>query len=163
MFKTIKSKLGDLPVIAEDLGVITDEVRDLRDKCGFPGMKVLQFALSTDEAKANGMTNYFLPHMYDTDNCVAYTGTHDNDTLQGWLMNLNDEQLILVAQYIEGCELDVKKAKGLVQDITGADNSARMNTPATTGTNWTWRMDKKDLRASDAYWLSFIAGLYGRD
>ncbi len=188
LFKTIKSKLGDLPVIAEDLGVITDEVRDLRDKCGFPGMKVLQFAFSTDEAKANGMTNYFLPHMYDTDNCVAYTGTHDNDTLQGWLMNLGDEQLILVAQYIEGCELDVKKAKALVtsgklrkdmiravfassavyaivpmQDITGADNSARMNTPATTGTNWTWRMDKKDLRASDAHWLSFTAGLYGRD
>ena len=151
-------------------------------------MKVLQFAFSTDEAKANGMTNYFLPHMYDTDNCVAYTGTHDNDTLQGWLMNLNDEQLVLVAQYIEGCELDVKKAKGLVasgklrkdmiraviassavyaivpmQDITGDDNSARMNTPATTGTNWTWRMKKGDLKKKDAYELSFLSSLYGRN
>ena len=187
LFKTIKAKLGDLPVIAEDLGVITDEVRALRDQCGFPGMKVLQFAFSPDEARQNGMVNYFLPHMYDTDNCVAYTGTHDNDTMQGWLENINDEQLILVAQYIEGCELDIKKAKALVasgklrkdmiravmassaayaivpmQDITGADNSARMNTPATTGTNWTWRMSKKDLRPQDARWLSFLSGLYGR-
>ncbi len=188
LFKAIKSKLGDLPVIAEDLGVITDQVRDLRDKCGFPGMKVLQFAFSTDEAKANGMTNYFLPHMYDTDKCVAYTGTHDNDTLQGWLSNLKDDQLILVAQYIEGCELDVKKAKTLVtsgklrkdmiraviassalyaivpmQDITGADNSARMNTPATTGRNWTWRMDKADLKKKTALELSFLSALYGRN
>ena len=188
LFKTIKSKLGDLPVIAEDLGVITDEVRALREQCGFPGMKVLQFAFSTDEARQNGMTNYFLPHMYDTDNCVAYTGTHDNDTMQGWLMNLADDQLILVAQYIEGDKLDIKKARALVssgklrkdmiravlassaayaiipmQDITGDDNSARMNTPATTGTNWTWRMSPKALRPQDAHWLSFITGLYGRD
>ena len=188
LFKTIKSKLGDLPVIAEDLGVITDEVRELRDQCGFPGMKVLQFAFSTDEARQNGMTNYFLPHMYDTDNCVAYTGTHDNDTLQGWLQNLNDQQLILVAQYIEGCELDVKKSKALVssgklrkdmiraiiassaayaivpmQDITGADNSARMNTPATTGTNWTWRMNKGDFKKKSAEELSFLGALYGRN
>ena len=187
LFKTVKAKLGDLPVIAEDLGVITDEVRALRDHCGFPGMKVLQFAFSPEEARQNGMVNYFLPHMYDTDNCVAYTGTHDNDTMQGWLENLSNEQLILVAQYIEGCELDVKKAKALVssgklrkdmiravmassaayaiipmQDITGADNSARMNTPATTGTNWTWRMNKKDLRPQDARWLNFLSGLYGR-
>ena len=187
LFKTVKAKLGDLPVIAEDLGVITDEVRALRDQCGFPGMKVLQFAFSPEEARQNGMVNYFLPHMYDTDNCVAYTGTHDNDTMQGWLENLSNEQLILVSQYIEGCELDVKKAKALVssgklrkdmiravmassaayaiipmQDITGADNSARMNTPATTGTNWTWRMNKKDLRPQDARWLNFLSGLYGR-
>ena len=187
LFKTIRTKLGDLPVIAEDLGVITEEVRALRDQCGFPGMKVLQFAFSPDEAREHGMVNYFLPHMYDTDNCVAYTGTHDNDTLQGWLENLGKEQLLLVAQYIEGCQLDDKKAGALVasgklrkdmiravfassavyaiipmQDITGADNSARMNRPATTGSNWTWRMSAKDLRASDANWLAFLSDLYGR-
>ena len=119
---------------------------------------------------------------------ISYTGTHDNDTLQGWLENISDDQLVLVAQYIEGCQLDVKKARALaasgklrkdmiravfassaayaiipMQDITGADNSARMNTPATTGTNWTWRMSKKELRSQDAHWLSFITGLYGRD
>ena len=187
LFKTIRSKLGDLPVIAEDLGVITDEVRALRDQCGFPGMKVLQFAFSPDEAREHGMVNYFLPHMYDTSNCVVYTGTHDNDTLQGWLLNLSDEQLLLVAQYIEGEPMSVQKARSLVksgelrkamiravmassadyavvpmQDITGIDNAGRMNMPSTTGTNWTWRMDKADLKKKAAEALNFLSALYGR-
>ena len=163
LFNAIKAKLGDLPVIAEDLGVITDKVRELRDKCGFPGMKVLQFAFSTDEAREHGMVNYFLPHMYDTSSCIVYTGTHDNDTLQGWLQNLGDEQAVLVAQYIEGSQLSVEKVRALIksgklrkdmiravfassavyaivpmQDLTGIDNAGRMNMPSTTGTNWTW-------------------------
>ena len=188
LFKTIKSKLGDLPVIAEDLGVITDEVRALRDQCGFPGMKVLQFAFSTDEAKQNGMVNYFLPHMYDTSNCVVYTGTHDNDTLQGWLQNLNDEQAVLVVQYIEGQIITAPKARALIksgklrkdmiravfasnaayaivpmQDLTGIDNSGRMNMPSTTGTNWTWRMNKGDLKQKTAADLDFLSALYGRN
>ena len=188
LFKTIKSKLGDLPVIAEDLGVITDEVRELRDQCGFPGMKVLQFAFSPEEAHQNGMVNYFLPHMFDTSNCVVYTGTHDNDTLQGWLGNCSDEQLLLVAQYIMGQALSVEKARALVksgalrkamiravisstadyavvpmQDITGIDNAGRMNMPSTTGTNWTWRMNKGDLKAKSAQELAFLCALYGRN
>ena len=188
LFKTIKSKLGDIPVIAEDLGVITDEVRALRDQCGFPGMKVLQFAFSTDEAKQNGMVNYFLPHMYDTDNCIVYTGTHDNDTLQGWLLNLGDEQALLVAQYIEGCVMTLEKVRAIIksgklrkdmikaifasnavyaivpmQDLTGIDNSGRMNMPSTTGTNWTWRMNKSDLKQKTAEELGFLATLYGRN
>ena len=188
LFKTIKTKLGDLPVIAEDLGVITDEVRALRDQCGFPGMKVLQFAFSTDEAKQNGMVNYFLPHMYDTSNCVVYTGTHDNDTLQGWLLNLNDEQAVLVAQYIEGQIMTAPKARALIksgklrkymiravfassavyaivpmQDLTGIDNAGRMNMPSTTGTNWTWRMNKGDLKQKTAAELEFLSALYGRN
>ena len=188
LFNAIKSKLGELPVIAEDLGVITDEVRLLRDKCGFPGMKVLQFAFSTDEAKQNGMVNCFLPHMYDTDNCIVYTGTHDNDTLQGWLQNLTDEQLLLVAQYILGTVLTVEKARAFVksgalrkamiravfasnadyaivpmQDIIGIDNGGRMNMPSTTGTNWTWRMNKADLKQKTAEELGFLSVLYGRN
>jgi len=188
LFKTIRSKLGELPVIAEDLGVITDQVRDLRDKCGFPGMKVLQFAFSPEEAKENGLVNYFLPHMYNTSHCVVYTGTHDNDTLQGWLMNCSDEQLLLVAQYIEGDQLSLEKARALVksgklrkdmircviassadyailpmQDITGVDNSGRMNMPATTGSNWTWRMNKGDLKEKSAKELNFLSALYGRN
>ena len=188
LFKTIRSKLGDLPVIAEDLGVITDEVRALRDQCGFPGMKVLQFAFSPDEAREHGMVNYFLPHMYDTSNCVVYTGTHDNDTLQGWLLNCSDEQLLLVAQYIEGAPMTVEKARALVksgtlrkamiravisssadyavvpmQDITGIDNAGRMNMPSTTGTNWTWRMNKSDLKQKSAEELAFLSALYGRN
>lgn len=188
LFNAIKKKLGELPVIAEDLGVITDEVKALRDLAGFPGMKVLQFAFSPDEAKEHGMTNYFLPHMFNTDNCVAYTGTHDNDTMQGWLENCNDEQLVLVAQYIEGEQLTVSKARSLVkngkfrrdmiksviassaiyavipfQDIAGVDNEGRMNRPATTGANWCWRMNKSDLKASYAKDLDFLSELYGRN
>lgn len=188
LFKTIKKKLGDIPVIAEDLGVITDEVKALRDEAGFPGMKVLQFAFSTDEVKEHGMTNYFLPHMFTTSNCVVYTGTHDNDTLQGWLENLSNDQLVLVAQYIEGKKLTVEKAKTLVlsgtlrsdmiktviassadyavipmQDIIGTDNSGRMNMPSTTGANWTWRMNKGDMKKQAAQQLDFLSQLYGRN
>ena len=188
LFKAIKRKLGDLPVIAEDLGVITDEGKALRDECGFPGMKVLQFAFSVEEAREHGMVNYFLPHMYNTDNCVVYTGTHDNDTMQGWLMNLNNEQLCLVSSYLTGKELSVEKSKALVksgelrklmiktviastavfaiiplQDIAGTGNEGRMNTPSTTGTNWTWRADKKAFSEANAKELLFISKLYGRN
>ena len=188
LFKTIKKKLGDLPIIAEDLGVITDEVRQLRDETGFPGMKVLQFAFSAEEAKEHGMVNAFLPHQYETSECVVYTGTHDNDTLQGWLENSSDEQILLVAQYIFGKKLDVQKAKDVVksgklrkemvktvfasnakfavvpmQDIIGCGNEARMNMPSTTGANWTWRMSKSELKEKDAQELNFLSILYGRN
>lgn len=188
LFKSIKRKLGDIPIIAEDLGVITDEVKDLRDKAGFPGMKVLQFAFSPDEAKEHGMVNYFLPHMFDTDECVIYTGTHDNDTLQGWLENCGDEQIQIVAQYIEGKPLSAEKARALVsngslrkdmiktvmssnavyavvpmQDILGTGNEGRMNMPATTGSNWTWRMDIKGFSDKSAEELYFLSVLYGRN
>ena len=188
LFKTIKKKLGDLPIIAEDLGVITDEVRQLRDETGFPGMKVLQFAFSAEEVKEHGMVNAFLPHQYETSECVVYTGTHDNDTLQGWLENCSDEQILLVAQYIFGKKLDVQKAKDAVksgklrkemvktvfasnakfavvpmQDIIGCGNEARMNMPSTTGANWTWRMSKSELKEKDAQELNFLSILYGRN
>ncbi len=188
LFTTIKKKLGDLPVIAEDLGVITDGVRKLRDDCGFPGMKVLQFAFSTDEAKENGMTNCFLPHTFTSQNCVMYTGTHDNDTMQGWLENLSDEQLLLVCEYIDGKKLSVEKCRAMVksgelrklmvktvfastaayaivpmQDILGVGNEGRMNMPSTTGANWTWRMKKNALKESDAENLAFLSKMYGRN
>ena len=188
LFNAIKRKLGDLPVIAEDLGVITDEVRDLRDACGFPGMKVLQFAFSTDEARNNGMVNYFLPHTFTGQNSVMYTGTHDNDTLQGWLEKVDDEQVQLVAQYIEGKELSAEKSRALVksgalrkdmiktafsstseyaiipmQDILGVGHEGRMNMPSTTGANWTWRMPKNALKSADAETLAFLSKMYARN
>ena len=188
LFNAIKKKLGDIPVIAEDLGIITDEVRALRDKTGFPGMKVLQFAFSADEVKQSGMTNAFLPHEYKTENCVVYTGTHDNDTLQGWLLNCSDEQLVIVAQYFTGKKLSVENAHAMVksgdlrkamirsalastavfavipfQDLIGIDNAGRMNMPSTTGSNWTWRMKKGDLRKKTAEELSFLSDLYARN
>ena len=150
-------------------------------------MKVLQFAYSPDEAKQNGMVNSFMPHMFTTDNCVVYTGTHDNDTLQGWLELISDEQLVLVAEYMTGSKLTVAAAKKLVasgalrklmiktvlassavyavipmQDIIGCGNEARMNMPSTTGSNWTWRMNKADMKKNAAQELSFLTALYGR-
>ncbi len=188
LFKTIKRKLGDLPIIAEDLGVITDEVKALRDQAGLPGMKVLQFAYSVDEIRQNGMVNYFMPHMYDTNNCVVYTGTHDNDTMQGWLENCSDEQLVFVAEYFEGKEITAEKARSMVksgalrkdfikaaisstavfavipmQDILGVGNEARMNTPSTTGANWAWRMEAGQLKTKAAEELKFLAAMYARN
>jgi len=188
LFKAIKKSLGDIPIIAEDLGVITEEVSKLRDDCGFPGMKVLQFAFSTDEIKNNGMTNYFMPHMFTTNECVAYTGTHDNDTLQGWLENCSEELLVIVAQYVEGKKLSVEQAKKLVengklrremiktilassavyavvtmQDLIGTGNEGRMNTPSTTGANWSWRMKKTDLKKADSSDLRFLSNLFSRN
>ena len=151
-------------------------------------MKVLQFAFSKDEAEKNGMTNYFLPHTFNNANCVMYTGTHDNDTLQGWLERINDDELLLVAQYIEGKELSLEKCQALVkngslrkdmiktafasiaeytilpmQDILGVGNEGRMNMPSTTGTNWTWRMSKNALKTADAKYLALLSRLYARN
>lgn len=193
LFNTIKKKMpSPIPVIAEDLGVITDEVRLLRDNCEFPGMKVLQFAFSPDEAKQNGMTNAFLPHNYETSNCAVYTGTHDNDTMQGWFENCNDEQLLLVAEYLYGKKLSVEEAKQKVsdkslckemiklafasnaefciipmQDILGLGNEARMNVPSTTGSNWSWRMTSEDFKDDSSMmrfgeYLKFLTNMYGR-
>lgn len=192
LFNAIKKKLGELPIIAEDLGVITDEVRALRDECGLPGMKVLEFGFSPDEAKSNGMTNAFLPHNYENSKCVVYTGTHDNDTLQGWFKASSEEQLLLAAEYVYGKKMkisDVKKKvadKSLcydmislalssvavyavipMQDILCLDNEARMNVPATAGTNWSWRMSPSDFKKGSDFYkaaekLKYASMLFGR-
>lgn len=188
LFNEIKNSLGDLPIIAEDLGVITDEVQKLRDDCELPGMKVFQFAFNHDEVKQNGMKNYFMPHNFTTNNCVFYTGTHDNDTLQGFLENCNDKNLLLIASYIEGKQISLENAKQIVQngklrkniiktvfssvanfvvipmqDVLGIDNFGRMNMPSTTGTNWAWKMKKNCLKEKLAEELKFISDLYGRN
>lgn len=187
LFNTIKSSLGDLPIIAEDLGLITESVRKLREDAGFPGMKVLQFAFSPEEAKSNGMVNCFLPHQYENSDCVVYTGTHDNETLQGWLSNTSDEQLELIASYVEGKRISLAEAKKSVknkklgkkliqiafsstakyaiipmQDVLCLGNESRMNIPSTANSNWSWRMGKNDLKKSDAEMLSFYSTMYGR-
>lgn len=187
LFKAIKKQLGELPIIAEDLGVITDNVRKLRDDCGFPGMKILQFAFDPNEAGKQGMTNPFLPHMYGQ-NCVVYTGTHDNDTMQGWLDNATDEAVKLAAEYAFGEEMTEKEArkkadngelcKAMIrtalastadmavipmQDILCLGNEARMNVPNTLGTNWLWRMNPESLTDENAEWLKKTSDLYGRN
>ncbi|KQC07690.1 MAG: 4-alpha-glucanotransferase [Candidatus Cloacimonas sp. SDB] len=151
LFTALKNSFGDLPVIAEDLGVITDDVIELRDKFGFPGMKVLQFAFGS------GPDNPFLPHNF-SENCVVYTGTHDNDTTLGWYQKLPENIKNEVLDYLDSPEPEINwkmieaawKSKAALaiapmQDFLGLDSSARMNMPSSLGSNWQWRLIKKDL------------------
>ena len=149
LFDRLYERFGYLPIIAEDLGVITPEVEQLRDNFNLPGMKILQFAFSTDEE------NPYLPPNY-TENCVVYTGTHDNDTTQGWFQSLEDIEKAKVLKYINSKEpksihwdlIDLaflsvaKMAIVPLQDILGLPAQARMNTPSKKDGNWTWRFDR---------------------
>ena len=191
LFEAIRKSLGDLPLIAEDLGVITDAVRDLRDGLGLPGMKILQFAFDENERRAGNLVNAFLPHAYDRP-CVVYTGTHDNDTTQGFLESLDDGTLALIASYLCGEAVDAERAKRLrkngtllrslitlalsstaqfavipLQDVYRLGTKARMNTPSTSGKNWAWRMTDAMLAGEKAdaaaAWLAELVALYGRN
>ncbi len=148
LFHTIEKALGELPIIAEDLGVITPDVVELREKFDFPGMKVLQFAFDTKEE------NDYLPHTYNK-NCIVYTGTHDNDTILGWYESCSEEERQWVNTYLQTdgndiCWDFIRAAWSSVadvaivplQDLLGLGSEARMNTPATLGQNWKWRFTR---------------------
>lgn len=168
MLALIKSQIGYLPFIAEDLGIITPEVDRLRESFNLPGMKVLQFAFTTDAA------NKDLPHNYDN-NSVVYTGTHDNDTTLGWLQSVEGEEQNLVQNYISG---DDKKALAQIiemalasvaetaispmQDILELDTNSRMNTPGTATGNWAWRFDWKQLKVGQKNKLKVLTQKYNR-
>ena len=162
---------GKLPIIAEDLGFLTPTVRQLLKDTGFPGMKVLEFAFDAGE------NSDYLPHKYGT-NCAVYTGTHDNDTAEGWFASLDEHDRNFVREYIgagytpEG-EIHwdlVRAALGSVadlavipvQDYLGYDTSARINEPSTLGKNWRWRMSREDLNVETVKWCRRLAGIYGR-
>ncbi|WP_020470492.1 4-alpha-glucanotransferase [Zavarzinella formosa] len=145
LFTKLRAELGDLPLIAEDLGEITPDVYALRDNFKLPGMKVLQFAF--DDPR-----NAFLPHNYNT-SCVAYTGTHDNDTTKGWFSTLPEYQNILLNRYVKTSEDTVAgdlvtMAWGSVaeiaitplQDLLNLGSEARMNIPGIATGNWEWRV-----------------------
>lgn len=145
LFEAIKKELGELPIIAEDLGLMTPTVEALRDHFGFPGMKILQFAFDSDS------TNSFLPHNYPQ-NCVTYTGTHDNDTTIGWYQQAPEEEKHRLREYSrsDGNEVEwdlirlgmlsvADQAIFPLQDYMGLDGNHRMNLPATVGKNWLWR------------------------
>ncbi|MDY3091412.1 MAG: 4-alpha-glucanotransferase, partial [Erysipelotrichaceae bacterium] len=148
LFNAIKKESGDIDIIAEDLGFITEEVHKLLDDSGFPGMKVLEFAF--DSRDANGPLYY--PHTYPK-NCIAYVGTHDNETIMGWKGSIEDNDLVEAKKYMmieDDNDFNWKMISVLMmsvanttilqaQDILGLDNKARMNTPSTTGINWVWR------------------------
>ena len=151
LFRTMKETLGDLPIIAEDLGFLTDTVRQLLKDSGYPGMKVLEFAFVAGE------DSDYLPHNYDK-NCVVYTGTHDNDTLQGWYQTLSEEDKEMTKEYLNNpytpdeevhwdfISLAMRSVADTciipVQDYLGLGNKARINMPSTLGSNWMWRMKK---------------------
>jgi 4-alpha-glucanotransferase len=168
-FRTIRNALGDVPIIAEDLGVITPEVEALRDECNYPGMKILQFAFG------EGPENQYLPHNYPV-NSVVYTGTHDNDTSAGWYHNSSTEhERDYVRRYLrcDGSEINWDMIHCIfesvshtaivpLQDLLGAGSEARMNYPGNPSGNWGWRYKKGDLNESISSRLSEITWLYGR-
>lgn len=168
-FEVIKQKLGKLPILAEDLGVITPEVEALRDKYEFPGMKVLQFAFGSDPG------NPFLPFNY-TRNSVVYTGTHDNDTTVGWYNTANDWEKRNLWLYLgcispEGIHWDLirlalssvaNQAIIPLQDVLGWGNDARMNFPSTPTGNWEWRYHSGVLTHELSDRLKTLTTLFGR-
>lgn len=169
LFYAIEKALGKAPIIAEDLGVITPEVEDLRDTFAFPGMKILQFAFdSKDESN-------HLPHTC-IKNSVIYTGTHDNDTIIGWYekassedkefaknyLNINENEPI-AWQFIRGAWASVSDlALAPIQDLLEMDSSARMNTPGVAAGNWQWRIKDGLLTDELAEKLSKLTKTYFR-
>lgn len=171
-FEILQQELSELPVVAEDLGVITPEVEALRDKFNFPGMKILHFAFDSDR------NNPFLPYNYVDRNCVVYTGTHDNNTTVGWFYERSPEAQARVVDYL-GCiapkgihwsliNLALSSVANTaifpLQDILGLGSEAKMNTPSSAEGNWEWRyhpsaLDDEGLREH----LKYVTYLYGRD
>lgn len=167
-FKLLQKEFGKLPLIAEDLGIISPEVEKLRDDYKLPGMKVLLFAFDSDEK------NPYLPHNH-TVNSVVYTGTHDNDTTVGWFYSLNDDQQTRVLDYLQNpvepmpwpliytaLQSVARTAILPMQDILALDGSHRMNTPGTTKGNWSWRFNWEWISPDLKYKLYHLNRLYGR-
>lgn len=158
LFRTIEKKIGKLPIIAEDLGLLTPQVKRLLRRSEYPGMKILEFAFGEKE-------NDYQPHRYDK-NCIAYTGTHDNDTIVGWYEKLDMETKNRCDEYLK--KWLIEKGRNFwnpiewrcidtlwsskadmvliqMQDLLGLGSEARMNTPSTVGINWKWRLKEKDI------------------
>jgi len=168
LFNAIKEALGDIPIIAEDLGLITPDVIELRDYFNLPGMKILQFAFDSSEA------NDYIPHNY-IKNCVVYTGTHDNDTILGWYEKAADADKKYFLAYLNSdgndiCKDLIRAAWASVantaiipmQDLLRLGGDARINLPGTTVNNWLWRMQSSDLSAECLAELAAITILYDR-
>lgn len=168
LFEAIEAALGELPIIAEDLGYITPDVIELRDAFGFPGMRILQFAFGTDGG------HEFLPHNY-TSTSVVYTGTHDNDTVRGWWHGAAPHERAYAGSYLPAAEHDIhwgmiRAASNSVanlalfplQDVLGLDGAHRMNVPGTQTGNWEWRFDWPMLDAEAGRVLGLITAASGR-
>ncbi|MEE1199951.1 MAG: 4-alpha-glucanotransferase [Christensenellales bacterium] len=174
LFRCVEHNLGWHEVIAEDLGFINDSVRALVNNCGFPGMKIIQFAF---DSRDTGSANDYLPHNYPV-NSVAYTGTHDNETLAGWFDSIPEGDLAIARAYIA----DTRTGKANlhkqfvnavmrsvsricivpIQDYLGLDNRARTNKPSTLGTNWRWRIKQGLLSDELKDEILSVTQRYGR-
>ena len=174
LFKAIKEKLGKPHIIAEDLGFITPSVRALVKKTGFPNMKVLEFAFDSKDTKGK---NEYLPHNHYK-NCVVYTGTHDNETLAGWIRSIKPAERRAVYRYLDLHTRDTKTIVYKViraalqsvadyciiplQDYLCIDNSARINFPSTLGGNWVWRVEESALTKELSEEIRALTDMYGR-
>jgi 4-alpha-glucanotransferase len=168
LFDALREALGGVPFVAEDLGLITPDVRQLRRDSGVPGMAVLQFAFGGDA------TNPYLPHNLEAD-CVLYTGTHDNDTTAGWLAAAGEGERDYLRRYLGRDRVTVEDLAHLayssvartvflpMQDVLGLGSEARMNVPGTAQGNWSWRMVPDALDHGRAAWLRSLARTFGRD
>lgn len=170
VFNAIKDELGDVNIIAEDLGTLTEETIKLRNDTGFPGMKILTFGFDTDSS------NPFLPHNYEK-NFIVYTGTHDNDTVRGWIektapkeevqraiayLGLNKEEGYNWG-FIRGAWSSIANISiAQMQDFLNLGNEARINLPSTLGKNWRWRVKKGVLTDQLAEKIHQITRTYGR-
>ncbi len=167
-FQIVQNQLGELPFIAEDLGVITPDVVSLRQQFALPGMRVLQFAFTGEPE------NPFLPHHY-VEHCVAYTGTHDNDTARGWYDRVNEKERAFYRKYLhrDGSQIAWDLIRGVwssvavfaiapIQDFLNLGNEARMNYPGNPVGNWSWRLDEGFLNPELAQRIKELNILYSR-
>lgn len=173
LFLAARERLGERRIIAEDLGFVTDSVRELVRECGFPNMKVLEFAFDSRESSGSE----HLPHRY-SGNCVAYTGTHDNQTIASWYSTISDEERQAVRRYL--CDFSTPDSQlhlsliALImrssaelcvipmQDWFGLTDEARMNTPSTIGGNWRWRMRSSDMSEKMSRKIAEMTRIYDR-
>ena len=174
LFNTIRRELGERGVIAEDLGLLTDTVRKLVKDSGFPNMKVIQFAF---DAADIGGANEYLPHNYNN-NCVVYTGTHDNETIAGWFAGLDKKNKEHIRTYMADHDTAnkwmYKKFINMammsaantciipIQDWLGLDNSSRMNMPGTVEVNWSWRLAPGQVTDELGEEVRNVSKRYGR-
>ncbi len=174
LFSAVKTELGNRDVIAEDLGFMTDSVRKLINDSGFPNMKVLEFAF---DSRDTGSANDYLPHNYG-ENCVAYTGTHDNQTLYSWFRTISQAERSNARAYLcDSYTPEIRLYRSFIalimrsrarlcivpmQDWLGLDDTCRMNTPSTVGENWKWRVNKKVLTEKLCGEILEVTKMYGR-
>ncbi|MFV0440973.1 MAG: 4-alpha-glucanotransferase [Lachnospirales bacterium] len=169
LFYALEKELGNLPIIAEDLGILTKTVEELRDELGLPGMKILQFAFDLSDG------NFYIPHNYKNSNCIVYSGTHDNDTTVGWYNGTTEEQRDACRRYMNVSGEDIawdfirlawsttaSYSIAPIQDLFSLGSEHRMNTPGVSVGNWQFRYTYDMLNDEIANRLTYLTKLFER-